>query len=121
MGGRRSYSLKDVVGTGRKVDSKKEQLATSFKSGNIEGVTRNSANLVQDHKNIGEIIIYAKKLLTSIKEKYSPDELKNVKKISDKVKIDWAALKQKENITATRIIDSAVVDSVSRTLKEISR
>jgi len=118
MGGRRSYNIKDVVGTGRNVASKKAQLTLSFKSGDVKGVAKNSANLVIEHRDIARILIYSKKLFTTLKNKYSPDELKNLKEINKKVRGDWSNVKSDEQYKSNPIIDTAVVDNVSRVLKE---
>ncbi len=118
MGGRRSYSLKDVVGTGRKVGRKKATLTTSFKAGDIGAVSRGSADLVVEHRDIGKIVLYSTKLFNSLKGKYSPSELTNLKDINRKVRVAWASVKSKDKLKSNSIIDSAVVDSVSRVLKE---
>lgn len=118
MGGRSPYYLKEVVGSGKKVGLKKANLTKSFTSGDVEGVARNTANLVLEHRDIAKILIYSKKLFASLKGKYSPDELKIVKEISKKVRIDWANLKSDQRLESNRIIDSAVVDNVSRVMKE---
>lgn len=121
MGGRRSYRLKDVVGTGRKVGHLKAQLTTSFKTKDIEGVSKSSANLVIEHKDIGKIIIYGNKLLSSIKDNYSGKDLNNLKDVYRIIRIDWTNLKHKEKLSSNSIIDSAVIDNVSRVLKEINK
>lgn len=118
MGGRRPYSLKDVVGTSRKVGQKKAQLTKSFIAADISGVSKNSANLVVEHRDIAKILIYSKKLFSSVKGKYEPAELKNLKDINRKVRVDWSSVKSKGNLKSNSVIDSAVVDSVSRVLKE---
>lgn len=118
MGGRKSYFLKDVVGTGKKVGLKKAQLTKSFNSGDITGVAVGSANLTMDHRNIAKILIYSKLLFTHIKEKYKPDELRNLREINRRVRIDWSNLKDRKDLESNQIINSAVIDSVSKALKE---
>ena len=118
MGGRRSYSLTDVVGTSRDVGHKKAQLTKSFNTGDVSGVSRNSANLVVEHRDIAKILIYSRKLFSSVKGKYERDELKSLKDINRKVRVDWSYVKSKQHLESNSIIDSAVVDNVSRVLKE---
>lgn len=118
MGGRRSYSLKDVVGSGKNIVKKKAQLTKSFKSSDISGVSKNSANLVIEHHDIAKIFLYSKKLYESLIGKYKADELKNLKDINRKVRIDWSIVKSNEKLVSNSIVDSAVVDSVSKVLKE---
>ncbi len=118
MGGRRSYFLKDVIGTGKKIGQKKAQLTKSFNAGDVIGITTNSANLAVEHRDIGKIIIYTKKLYSYVKGKYKPEELKRLKDINIKVRVDWSHLKSKENLESNTIINTAVIDNVSRVLKE---
>lgn len=119
MGGRRSYSLKDVLGTNKKIGQKKAQLTESFNNRNLTGVSEYSANLVAEHRDIGKIFLYSKKLLSAIKGSYKPEEIKNLKEISKRIRIDWSDIKSKEKLVSNSIIDSAVIDSVGRVLKEI--
>ncbi len=118
MGGRRSYSLSDVVGTSKNVGQKKAQLTKSFNTSDISGISKYSANLVVEHRDIAKILIYSRKLFSSLKGKYGPEELKNLKDINRKVRVDWSYVKSTEKLESNSIIDSAVVDSVSRVLKE---
>lgn len=118
MGGRKSYFLKDVIGTGRKVGQKKAQLTKSFKTADATGVSTASANLVIEHRDMGKILVYSKKLFSHVKGKYAPEDLKIVKDISRRVRVDWAHLKSKANLESNSIINSAVIDNVSRVLKE---
>ena len=119
MGGRRPYSLKEVIGSSKKIDREKAQLTESINKGNITGVSRSSANLILEHQDIAKILIYAKRLLSDVKGNYRIDELRNIKEISKKIRVDWADLKNREKLVSNHIIDSAVIDNVSRVLKEI--
>ena len=118
MGGRKSYFLKDIVGTGRKVGQKKAQLTKSFKTGDAAGVSTGSANLVLEHRDIAKILIYSKKLFAHAKGKYGPEDLKTVRDINRRVRVDWSHLKSKANLESNSIINSAVIDNVSKVLKE---
>ena len=118
MGGRRSYFLKDVVGTGKNVGQKKAQLTRSFNTGDVTGVSTNSANLVVEHRDIAKILIYTKKLYSHVKGKYEPEDLIRLKDINRKVRVEWSQLKSQEKLESNSIINSAVIDNVSRVLKE---
>ncbi len=118
MGGRRSYSIKEFVKETRSAAAKRAALTKSFQKKDFKGITRASASLIPEYRDIAKIFIYSQKLLNSIKKKYPPSKLKVLKEINRKVRIDWAKKKRKEKLESNRIIDAAVVDSVSRVLKE---
>lgn len=118
MGGRRSYSIKDVLGKSASVVAKETSLINSFKKKDVDGITRGSISLVSDYRDIAKIIKYSEILLVEIKDKYRLDELRVLKEINKIVRIDWAEKKRKGNLASNRIIDAAVIDSVSRVLKE---
>lgn len=118
MGGRRSYSIKEIVKDSPSAVAKRAILTKSFQKKDLKGITRASANLIPEYRDIAKIFIYSQKLLDSIKDKYPPSELAVLKEINRKVRVDWAKKKRDENLESNRIIDAAVVDSVSRVLKE---
>jgi hypothetical protein len=118
MGGRRSYSIKEIVSTSPSAIAKRGSLTKSLKGKDVDGITRSSVNLIPDHKDIVKIFIYSEKLLSTIKNKYKQEELKNLKEINRNVRIDWAKKKKRESFESNRIIDAAVIDSVSRVLKD---
>jgi len=118
MGGRRTYSVRDVLKDETNVIAKRGSLTRSFKKKDIDGITRGSVGLVSEYRDIVKIFKYSEKLLSTIREKYSPSELKILKEINKKVRLDWAEKKRKESLDSNRIIDAAVVDSVSRVLRE---
>lgn len=117
MGGRRSYSIKEIVRDSRSAAAKRGVLTRSFQKKDLKGISLASASLIPDHRDIAKIFIYSQKLLDSIKDRYPSTELRILKDINRKVRIDWAEKKRKGNLESNRIIDSAVVDSVSRVLK----
>ena len=119
MGGRRSFSVKDVIKDSPSAIAKRAFLTKSFQKKDLKGISRGSASLVPEYRDIAKIFIYSQKLLDSIKDKYRPPELKVLKEINRKVRIEWAKKKTKEKLESNRIIDAAVVDAVSRVLREI--
>lgn len=118
MGGRKPYSIKEVVKDSPRVIAKRAFLTKSFQKKDLKGIVRGSVNLIPEYRDITKIFIYSHKLLDSIKDKYPPSELRVLKEINRKVRIEWARIKGKENLESNRIINAAVVDSVSRVLKE---
>lgn len=118
MGGRKPYYLKEVVGTSRDVGRKKAQLTKSLNTGDVTGVSKGSANLVIEHRDIAKILIYSKKLFSSVIERYKQEDLKKLKDIKKKVRFEWSHLKNKEKLKSNPIINSAVVDNVSSVLNE---
>jgi hypothetical protein len=121
MGGRRSYSIKEVLREDSDTRTKRASLTKALKGEDIDGISRGSANLIPDHKAIAKIFIFSEKLLDTVKDKYTPKDLKELKEINKKVRIDWAKLKKDLNIETIRIVDVGVVDAVSRALKERSK
>ncbi|NHZ86073.1 MAG: hypothetical protein GWP19_09350 [Planctomycetia bacterium] len=120
MGGRRSYYIKDVVKSNKNSEEARLNLNKSIKSGNLEEVARESANLIVEHRDIAKILIYSKKLFSILKGKYSSDELTILKEINKIVRVDWAEVKNLENFESNTFIDTAVIDNVSRVLKDRS-
>lgn len=118
MGGRRSYSIREIVKDSRSATAKRAALTRSFQRKDLKGISRASASLIPEYRDIAKIFMYSQKLLNSIKDRYPPSELRVLKEINRKVRVDWAKKKRKENLESNRIIDAAVVDSVSRVLKE---
>jgi len=117
MGGRRSYSIKDLIKKSPSSIAKRASLTRSFKDNNISGISLGSAKLVPETRDIAKIFIYSQKLLTTIKDKYPPGKLKVFREINQRVRVDWAELKKKHGIESNNIINDAVVDSVSRVLR----
>jgi len=118
MGGRTSYSMKEVVGEGPQALAKRNALTKSLREKDIGGIVRSSVKLIPEHRDIAKIYIYSKKLLSAVKGKYPQEELKELKGIIRKVRVDWAEKKKKEKLISNRVIDIGVVDAVSRVLKK---
>jgi len=118
MGGRTPYSIKEVVGEGRRALDKRNALTKSLREKDIDGIVRSSVKLIPEHRDIAKIYIYSKKLLSAVKGKYPQEELKELKGVVKKVRVDWTEKKKKEKLISNRVIDIGVVDAVSRVLKK---
>jgi len=118
MGGRRSYSIGEVIGESQRAIAKRNALANSLKEKDVGGITLGTVNLIPEHRNLAKIFIYSKSLLSDIKDKYPQKKLRVVKEISRKVRVDWSNKKDREKLKSNRVIDIAVVDVVSKVLKE---
>ncbi len=121
MGGRRAYSIREVVGESQRALEKRDALTKSLKERDIGGIARSSVKLIPEHRDIVKIYLFSKKLLSDIKDKYPPQELRVIKEISRKVRVDWAEKKEEERLISNRVIDIGVVDAVSRALKRIKK
>lgn len=118
MGGRKSYYIKNVVNPNKNSEQARLKLNKSIKTGNPEEVARESAILSTEHRDIAKILFYSKKLYSVIKEKYSRDDIRVLKELNKKVRNDWTNIKETEKIESNSIINAAVIDIVSRVLKE---
>lgn len=121
MGGRRSYSIKSFVRTGPGTTAQKANLTKAIQNDNLPGITRSSVNLLAEHRDLAKIFILSQKLLESIKSQYKSEDLDTVKQISQKVRSDWAEYKRSHSVDSDKIIDDAVIFSVSKFFKERKR
>jgi hypothetical protein len=121
MGGRRSYSIKSFVRGGPGIPAQKANLTKAIQNDDLTGIARSSANLLAQHRDLAKIFILSQKLLESIKTQYKSEDLDTVKQISIKVRSDWAQYKRSHEIESDKIIDDAVIFSVSKFFKERKR
>ena len=121
MGGRRSYSIKSFVRSGPGIPAQKANLTKAIHNDDLPGITRSSVNLLTQHRDLAKIFILSQKLLEKIKTQHKSEELDSVKEISIKVRSDWAQYKRSNEIVSDKIIDDAVIFSVSKFLKERKR
>jgi hypothetical protein len=121
MGGRRSYSIKSFIRSGPGIPAQKANLTKAIQNDDIAGIARSSANLLTQHRDLAKIFILSQKLLESIKSRYKSEDLDTVKQISIRVRSDWAQYKRAFNIESDKIIDDAVIFSVSKFFKDRKR
>jgi hypothetical protein len=121
MGGRRTYSIKSFIKSGPGIPAQEANLTKAIKNDDLPGITRSSVNLLAEHRDLAKIFILSQKLVEKIKSQYKGLELDSVKEISQKVRSDWAQYKRSNDIESDKIIDDAVIFSVSRFLKERKR
>lgn len=121
MGGRRSYSIKSFVRSGPGIPAQKANLTKAIQHDDVPGITRSSVNLLSQHRDLAKIFLFSEKLLGEIKSKYKSEDLDTVKQISIKVRSDWALYKRSHEIESDKIIDDAVIFSVSKFLRERKR
>ena len=118
MGGRKPYSIKEVIRKTSRLGPKKANLTKAYKKEDINGITRSSIGLLPEHRDITKIFVYSEKLLNRIVKKYTPEETKTVKQIVPKIRSDWSTLKREQSLDSNTIIDNAVIYSVGNYLKE---
>jgi hypothetical protein len=121
MGGRRSYSIKSFIRRGPGIPAQEANLTKAIQHEDLPAITRSSVNLLSEHRDLAKIFILSQKLLEKIKSQYKSKDLDTVKQISIKVRSDWAQFKRSKDIESDKIIDDAVIFSVSKFLKEKKR
>jgi hypothetical protein len=117
MGGRRAGSLKNIVGSGKKVTAARREVASAIAGADPAAIAGASANLVAASNSgldafrlglrLAPVLQKDAARLTALKPSEQPEAVRQ----------HWATLKQTLNEESTPELDSAVVSAALSTLR----
>jgi hypothetical protein len=116
LGGRRSYSIKDVVGSKRKIIKETRKLKEAIGAGEPREIARTSTQLIlkSDYSinNLAKSVKLTNFILEGVKKK--PVSYEYGKKLASE---EWSSIKKQQDITIPRKIDRIFVDSAASAIR----
>lgn len=114
MGGRKGYSLKNIVGDLRKVKTDQKQLLQSIKDKSPKKVVKASAQILSKSDKSLESLAYSYLFVGSVKNDYGKLKKDSQKERRKDLAKKWASFRKEKGKKFDAITNRNVVDSASR-------
>ena len=115
MGGRKTYPVKNVVGSDKSLISPRRKLASAINEESPEKIVQTTVNLFQQSKTGLNNLAAAINMYDFFKEQKEVKELKDIKKdVSD----FWTKTKEEKSLKTSSEVDRIIVDSAVKVLKK---
>jgi hypothetical protein len=113
MGGRKSYSIKKVVGPTKKIQKERRQLRESLEIGDPKGIVKATVDIVKSSDFAVGNLVHTITFLSIIQEFEKKPITENLKQ---EVVKRWTELKKEKKIETEPEIDRLLIESAIKTL-----
>lgn len=117
MGGRRSYSIKDLYGKSKKIAEDKKKIRKAIKEKKPRDIAKSSSKLVSDSKKSLDLLSEALGLLSFVIKSATAGPPVSYEERRRRAKDEWRRRKKVRGVVTTPEEDKFVLESVTRAMK----
>jgi len=114
MGGRKGYSIKNIVGDARRIRASKKELLQGIREENPKKVVKASAEILSKSDKALESLAYGYIFVDSIKKDYGKLKKEKTKERRKDLAKKWASFRREKGKKFDPVTNRSVVDSATR-------